>query len=866
MSAPRRFAVLQSGARMHYAVPALLASAGMLDALYTDIHAGCWPARLLDAACPAAWRPRALRRLLGRRLPEAIPAGRVYSVPLRAIFEVLRRSHADPGIARRVLARDFGAADALYALMPGDLPAMRAARDRGMFVVFEQVIGPTFPQYLREERERFPGFEAWPDGAQSRAYVETHRELWTCSDLVLAPSAFVAEGIVELGGPAEKIRLVPYGISESLTGLEPAPVAGRVLFVGQVGLRKGSHYLAEAARILKRRHVACEVRVVGEVPAALARNALFDGPVYIGQVPRSEVQREFLAADIFVLPSLAEGSATAHLEALACGLPVIATPNAGTVVRHETEGLIVPIRDARALADAIELLVTDRALRDRLSQAARLRAASFTWPHYRDRLLAALAPANCLPRPDADRRPGACLPRPNADRRPGACLLRPDADRRPGACLLRPDADRSPGAWLPRPNADRSPGACLPRPDADRSPGDWLHCPKARSVRRVDSGACHRPPTLPAAILWIHLGPYHLARAEAVRELCDLTVLELAASEHGCGWDGHRPATPVRTLTLTSADLGEEPPFAAARRVWSALGRLDPRTVFIAGYGALPFLTAALWCRLHRRRAVLFSDTTLADRPRHRLGEALKGPLVRALFDRAIVGGHRQTTYLESLGFAPHPIDRPYLVVDNDYFRTGAAELRRSACPAACGLPATPYFLYVGRLAPEKNLAFLLRAYRAYARDGGAWDLVLAGDGPLAAELRESCTRTGIEGRIHFTGVRTGRDLVACYAFASCFVLASLREAWGLVLNEAMAAGLPLLVSRHCGSSADLVDSGRNAYAFDPCDERELALCLARISQLRPDERAAMGAASSALVERYSLDAWAAAFERALKP
>ncbi|HVX66110.1 MAG TPA: glycosyltransferase family 4 protein, partial [Bryobacteraceae bacterium] len=502
MNAPRRFAVLQSGARMHYAVPALLSSAGMLDALYTDIHAGCWPARSLDATWPATRRPRAQRRLLGRRLPAEISPEQVFSVPLRAILEVLRRSHADPGIARRVLDRHFGSADALYAMAPGDLPAMRAARERGMFVAFEQVVGPTFPRYLLEESARFPGFEAWPSRAQERDYVAMHRELWACADVVLAPSEFVAQGIVELGGPAEKIRLVPYGIPESLMDLEPAPVPGRVLFVGRVGLRKGSHYLAEAARILKERHVACEIRVVGEVPAAMARHPLFQGPVYAGQVPRGEVQREFLAADIFVLPSLAEGSATAHLEALACGLPVIATPNSGAVIRHEQEGLLVPVRDAAALAGAIERLVADRALRGRLSEAARRRAASYTWPCYRDRLLAVLATEHSCPH-------------------------------------------------VP------------PFPSRDRKG---------------------------AVVLFRHLGPYHIARCEAVRHLCDLTVMELAAKEQSCGWDGDRPAAEVRILTLSPSELRAKPRFAAAARVWKALGRVDPRTVFLAGYGELPFL------------------------------------------------------------------------------------------------------------------------------------------------------------------------------------------------------------------------------------------------------------------------------------
>ena len=115
----------------------------------------------------------------------------------------------------------------------------------------------------------------------------------------------------------------------------------------------------------------------------------FSGPTYVGQVPRSRVREEFERADVFVLPTLSESFALVHLEALACGVPVITTPNCGSTVRDGVEGFIVPIRDPAALADRVERILIDRALRDRLSQSARARAREFTWDRYKDRLLAA---------------------------------------------------------------------------------------------------------------------------------------------------------------------------------------------------------------------------------------------------------------------------------------------------------------------------------------------------------------------------------------------------------------------------------------------------------------------------------------------
>jgi glycosyltransferase involved in cell wall biosynthesis len=121
---------------------------------------------------------------------------------------------------------------------------------------------------------------------------------------------------------------------------------------------------------------------------------LFRGLEYAGPIPRTEVREEFLRADVFVLPTLAEGSAIAHIEALACGVPVVTTPNCGTLIRDGVEGFLVPIRDAESLADRIEKIVTNRQLREEMGARAReLALREHTWERYEERLMLALAPA-----------------------------------------------------------------------------------------------------------------------------------------------------------------------------------------------------------------------------------------------------------------------------------------------------------------------------------------------------------------------------------------------------------------------------------------------------------------------------------------
>lgn len=386
-----RYAVLQAGARMHYAVPTLLARSSALAAFYTDLHANHRPFQFLNALIPESQKPKALKRLLGRRLPADLPKNLVRDQPLASMVWARHGSHSDALVLERACRERFGGANALYTnFINNDLGALRLAKDQGLHVVHELIISADVGRMMLEERRQYPGIE--PQGeteVEVEAGIERDRQKWALSDQVLVPSEYCFESSISLGCDPAKISLVPYGIPEHWFDLERDPQPGRVLFVGQVGLRKGSHVLAAACRILQSRSVPFECRVAGP-PQVDLTHPLFAGPTYLGQVPRSQVQEEFCRADLFVLPTLAEGMALVHLEAMACGVPVITTPHCGSVVRDGVDGFIVPIRDAQVLADRIELLSKDRVLRQCMSQAARRRARDYTWHCFGQRLMAAL--------------------------------------------------------------------------------------------------------------------------------------------------------------------------------------------------------------------------------------------------------------------------------------------------------------------------------------------------------------------------------------------------------------------------------------------------------------------------------------------
>lgn len=272
-------------------------------------------------------------------------------------------------------------ANLLHVWSSHGLRTIRKAKKMGMLAIVE--CPATHPCYhrrlLTEEYARWGLHWTVPDEDVTRMVSE-----FALADLVVTRSDFARQTFINEGVKPTKVIHYPSGVN--LTQFQPAwnrnPTPFRVLFVGQIGLRKGVPYLLEAWQQLGWQDAELWLagRIMLSMRSLLSRYSHLPGITYPGHIP--DPAALYQSADIFVLPSLEEGSALVTYEALASGLPVVTTPNAGSVVRNDQEGIIVPVRDVAALATALETLRTNTAQRQEMGRAARRRAEAFSWEAY----------------------------------------------------------------------------------------------------------------------------------------------------------------------------------------------------------------------------------------------------------------------------------------------------------------------------------------------------------------------------------------------------------------------------------------------------------------------------------------------------
>jgi glycosyltransferase involved in cell wall biosynthesis len=373
--------------------------------------------------------------------------------------------------------------------------------------------------------------------------------------------------------------------------------------------------------------------------------------------------------------------------------------------------------------------------------------------------------------------------------------------------------------------------------------------------------------SLSIAVLTQQVSNYHVARYTAgakrfgrftiISAMNDADFPGLLAAD-SCGVDAIELFAGRRAYLQAVAD----------GRLWAktadVLSREAPNVIAVAGWAFAESVASIAWAHRRRIPVVLMSDSQRHDAPRARYREHVKSRIVRACH-AALVGGREHGAYVRQLGMAVDRVFYGYDVVDNDHFQKGADRARASGAELRrmLGLPER-YLLASGRFMEKKNFPRLVAAFgAALAHDSNGYHLVMLGDGPERSAICSAIRQARLESRVHLHGFQPYARLPIYYGLSEAFVHVSLVEQWGLVINEAAAAGLPLIVSRPCGAASELVEDGANGFLVEPADTSSISAALAAVMQAPVEERGAMGLRSRRIVAEWGPDRFADGLARA---
>jgi glycosyltransferase involved in cell wall biosynthesis len=368
------------------------------------------------------------------------------------------------------------------------------------------------------------------------------------------------------------------------------------------------------------------------------------------------------------------------------------------------------------------------------------------------------------------------------------------------------------------------------------------------------------------AVVFHHIGPYHHARLNAAADRFSVTGIEWSGKAYDA-WGAATTPARYHKVSLFPEATAQYPGNAKLKQAfWEALERTKPDVVAVNGWNNFGSLIAANCCLRRGIPMVVMSESSRQDESRTWWKEAIKRRMVD-LFSSALVGGKRHVEYLVELGMPRERVVVGYDVVDNDHFRQNAGEIRRqrSEVRQKYALPEN-YFLASARFIEKKNLPTLVQAYAEYRRRSEIaakmpWDLVLLGDGPLRETLNSQLSTLNLNEHVQLPGFKPYDELPVYYALANTFVHASTTEQWGLVVNEAIASGLPVIVSNRCGCAPELVNG--NGFTFDPTNEDELATQLFEMASLSDQERNHLGNNSYRIAANFAPERFGEGLERA---
>jgi glycosyltransferase involved in cell wall biosynthesis len=366
-------------------------------------------------------------------------------------------------------------------------------------------------------------------------------------------------------------------------------------------------------------------------------------------------------------------------------------------------------------------------------------------------------------------------------------------------------------------------------------------------------------------LLWAH---YKSSVFQALQHLVDqrsdtvMKVLQIARNEQSraalaTGADEIAPTYTYNYELLFDRYWEEISLRERTRALFQQAAAFKPDVINLTGYYDPAQLMLLVWAKARGIRVIMQNESTEADQQRGGLKEQVK----QWIFNRCdgfFCFGSQAADYLFQFGVSPGQILLRKNAVDNKALLTAYKKALpdRSTEQQRLGLRPNN-FIFVGRLAETKNLPLLLNCF-AEARKQSAneqeWGLILLGDGIERERLTEIIHTLNLTEQVKLLPGRPWYLIPGALALSNVLILPSRSEPWGLVVNEAMACGLPVIVSDRCGCAADLVQDDRNGFVFDPDVPDELTVHLIQFMDGSAPAKQ-MGEAAQQFITQYSPEA-----------
>jgi len=355
------------------------------------------------------------------------------------------------------------------------------------------------------------------------------------------------------------------------------------------------------------------------------------------------------------------------------------------------------------------------------------------------------------------------------------------------------------------------------------------------------------------------ISPYKTLLFNTLKKIADnnllFKVLYLAETENRREWTIDKQGMNFPYEVMFKGSIDGVNSIKMAYKIYKKLKYNNPDIVIVGGYNYLAFWGAFIWAKKNRKKIIAIIESHYLDKHRILIKESIKKIFVSRC-DGVLVDGLRHKSYVINLGIKADKvfIKKGAGPVDVSWYQQETLKYEKNKLQyhKKLNIPKKN-FLYVGRFSPEKNIIYLLRCFKKLQEEGiKNWGMILVGDGPQKKEIKKFINKNNIR-NVYFPGFLQKEEIPFYFALASCFILPSVSEPWGLVTSEAMACGLPVLVSKRCGCYPDLIQEGVNGFSFDPFNEEELIALMKNTAQ-RKYNLESMGKASLKIVKDFTPD------------